>query len=617
MNTISTLLDSWQKQYSFLDVRGQMEQVHDLRDACAADLPNPGQFGVVANRPAAEQFLETQGQCHRACDALVLTTRDCHPGEWSCSLSVLFARAECPTMPSVGERSKRPATVETHEPPDRRHGSFLGLVAAMNKDLLTKMANDPAIYRQHLLIDRHGQAVPLGDVLDSWQKQDFEAIDGGWLRAMGRPAESGYSRAWLERCRGGSKTADLAVMVAYALAFAARPIRGIAAAADADQAALLRQAIERLLRLNGWLQEALTCRQWKVENFRTGSDLTIISSDAPTSYGFLIDFAICDELCHWQEGRGEELFGSVFSAMAKRRDALLVCAGNAGWMETWQARVRETVRDDPDWYFHAVCEPASWISPKHIEEQRRLLPPLAFDRLWANVWTSGSGDAIAPADIDRAVCESGPMSGSEEYDFWGGLDLSVTRDTSAFVVVGREHTTNHLRLALCRAWTPPRGGKIDLVGIQDAVAEARQRYNLRNVIYDVFQAELMRQQLERIGVRMQEISFSGKPAQEMASELIEVFSSGRITLYRDPALLSDLRRLRIREAPSGWRLAADRTSAGHADRAIALAMACWAARQEPYNVGPWIITEPDRRDLSLMHPDNIPEGVFLPEYRPW
>ena len=32
----------------------------------------------------------------------------------------------------------------------------------MNKDLLTKMANDPAIYRQHLLIDRLKKLERLG-----------------------------------------------------------------------------------------------------------------------------------------------------------------------------------------------------------------------------------------------------------------------------------------------------------------------------------------------------------------------------------------------------------------------------------------------------------------------
>jgi hypothetical protein len=35
-----------------------MKQVHDLRDARPADLPEPGQLGVVANRTATQQLLE-------------------------------------------------------------------------------------------------------------------------------------------------------------------------------------------------------------------------------------------------------------------------------------------------------------------------------------------------------------------------------------------------------------------------------------------------------------------------------------------------------------------------------------------------------------------------------
>ena len=39
---------------------------------------------------------------------------------------------------------------------------------------------------------------------------------------------------------------------------------------------------------------------------------------------------------------------------------------------------------------------------EQLAEQRRLLPTIAFDRLWLNSWTSGSGDAIDPGDLAAA-----------------------------------------------------------------------------------------------------------------------------------------------------------------------------------------------------------------------
>src|SRR5262245_54410716 len=93
----------------------------------------------------------------------------------------------------------------------------------------------PAEFRQSLLIDADGEAVPFRP--DPWQLRDFEALDAAWQKLAGFPIEGNpIRRAWQERPRGHSKTSDLAVMAAWALAFSPRPIRGIAAAASKDQA---------------------------------------------------------------------------------------------------------------------------------------------------------------------------------------------------------------------------------------------------------------------------------------------------------------------------------------------------------------------------------------------
>jgi hypothetical protein len=56
----------------------------------------------------------------------------------------------------------------------------------------------------------------------------------------------------------------------------------------------------------------------------------------------------------------------------------------------------------------------------------------------------------------------------------------------------------------------------------------------------------------------------------VADAMIEAFSSRKIDLYANSALLADLGRLRLKESPAGWRLDAPRTAAGHRDRATAL-----------------------------------------------
>src|SRR5262249_47244354 len=152
-----------------------------------------------------------------------------------------------------------------------------------------------------------------------------------WQKLAGFPIEGNpIRRAWQERPRGHSKTSDLAVMAAWALAFSPRPIKGIAAAASKDQAALIRDALSTLVRLNPSLA-ALDVQNWCIVNRNTGSQLEIMSSDVPTSWGQLPDFIIADEVCHWPDGKGEELWGSLFSSAAKRAHCLIVVITNAGF----------------------------------------------------------------------------------------------------------------------------------------------------------------------------------------------------------------------------------------------------------------------------------------------
>jgi FKBP-type peptidyl-prolyl cis-trans isomerase len=56
VNRIPPLLNSREEQDLFLEVGCQMKQAHDLRDARPADLAEPGQLGVVANRPVEVHY---------------------------------------------------------------------------------------------------------------------------------------------------------------------------------------------------------------------------------------------------------------------------------------------------------------------------------------------------------------------------------------------------------------------------------------------------------------------------------------------------------------------------------------------------------------------------------
>lgn len=118
-------------------------------------------------------------------------------------------------------------------------------------------------------------------------------------------------------------------MVCWALAFATRPLKGYAFAADRDQARLLRNAVDVLCRLNPWLAEIIDVQALLIVNIAQGhpgfgASLEVSASDVANSYGILPDLVICDEVTHWQ-GDGS-LWHSIISSAAKNANP--VCDGN-------------------------------------------------------------------------------------------------------------------------------------------------------------------------------------------------------------------------------------------------------------------------------------------------
>jgi phage terminase large subunit-like protein len=477
---------------------------------------------------------------------------------------------------------------------------------------LQQLQLSPQKFRDALRIDADGEAVPLGDVLDDWQRTDFEALDPAWQRLAGQDTD-GPKRAYLERPRGASKTTDLAVMVAWALFASRRQITGYAAAADKDQARLLRDAIEKLVRLNPWLAKILEVTAYFVSNVHTGSSLEILSADAPSSYGLTPDFVIVDELTHWPK---DDLWISLFSAVAKRRDAILVIISNAGYGqdESWQWDVRETARTSDDWYFNRLDRPASWITEKALEEQRRILPDIAYRRLWLNIWTTGSGDALSDGEIQRALTQSGPLSRPEKgWQYVAGLDLGLSRDKAALAVVGKhvgywrekrrrkrklpptqmamadlglidppdddpedvwEEGSNRLKLVRLEVWDPRDSatGKVDLEEIETTIAALDRVFQLQ-IGCDPWQAAYLIERLGKRGVPVEPVNFVAENLKGMCSAVLESFAESNIDLYNDPQLLQDLHNLRVEERSYGVRLVSPRGTSGHGDSATALAIA--------------------------------------------
>lgn len=487
---------------------------------------------------------------------------------------------------------------------------------------LRAMAQHPAAFRAGLRIDSDRGPIPLATIADPWQVADFEALDDAWRLVAGHAVQPAALRAYLERPRGHSKTSDLAVMATWALAFSRRRLAGVAAAADREQARLLRDAIARLVSVNPWLSGTLDVQAYRIINKRNESTLEILSSDAATSYGLTPDFVIVDELTHWTS---RELWDSLISAAAKRAHCLVLCISNAGWGDTWQWAAREAIRTDPRWYFSRLDGPkASWITADRLDEQQRLLPRIAYERLWLNRWTSGSGDALDEEVLRAALTMlAPPIEPSQGETYFAGLDLSTRQDATGLIILGRDdgwdeqlprqkrrlpttvaaladlgliehhepepevihHEGNgRLRLVHVALWEP-NGQRIDLTVVEKAIVEAHEHWGLSAMCADAWQAELLCQRLAAQGVPIQPVQGTATVAQETATALLNAFRARNIDLYPHAELLADLGNLRVVERTgiaAGFRLVSPRgneTGTRHGDLASALQLALLAANR--------------------------------------
>jgi len=471
----------------------------------------------------------------------------------------------------------------------------------IDQKTFARYARDPSAFRDDLLIDVDGTARKFGSVMDPWQREDFAALDPALKRCNGRSRAQAKLRAFLERGRGHSKTTDLAVVAVWAMAFAARPLRAYAFAVDKDQATLLKDAMATIVRLNPWLSSILDVQKNLVVNISeghpgNGSRLDIFTSDVASSYRIIADLLIADELCHWQ-GDGS-LWHSLISSAAKRRDCLMVVISNAGFADSWQWTVREAARTDPAWIFSRLDGPqASWLPPERLAEQRRMLPAVAYLRLWENQWSSGGGDALTPEDIAAAFQEHlQPMTGREpDHYFVAGLDLGLTRDCSAVVVlaVPKGGMAGRIRLAAARLWRPTLGKKIDLMEVERYILDLDQQYGLEFLAADPWQAESMMQRLEVDSGhrrRNQRRRWAAQPwvrsvpptapnLRAQATLVIESFQDCRCQLFPYEPLRRDLLKLRVEEKSYGCRLVSPHDGEGHGDSFSAFSLALLLAHE--------------------------------------
>jgi hypothetical protein len=487
-----------------------------------------------------------------------------------------------------------------------KHSSLQRAVSILCRDRQRAALSSPAAFRRSIILSP-GDDRPLGAALLPWQVADFQAMDAGWAALAGRAnalARPPIRRAYLERPRGHSKTTDTAVQIAWILFGAQRQIKGLAAAADLEQATLIHAAVKRLIQANDPVLNRLRCVEHAVRNRETGSELRIVSSDVRGSWGELPDFVVCDELCHW---RSPDLWQSLLSSAAKRPESVLIVLSNAGFGRGWQWDVREAARVDPVWHFSSLNGPqAPWITEESLAEQQRLLPPAVFARLWLNQWQHSDGGFVSLAEAEACRDESWTMQeqGRPKTSYVASIDYAEKTDLTVGCVCHREGDAIVVdRMDVVR---PAPGRPTQVRWVSDWMRDIAERFSSVRFILDEYQLLSVIQSLSD-SFAIERFSFSGGEGNHrIALGLRQLILERRIRWYPGcgaapgeenaqpvDSLEMELAALVVRQRSSGL-IRFDHIADGrqHDDRAFALGVACDGLLRENDDAFCWDITPP-------------------------
>lgn len=448
-------------------------------------------------------------------------------------------------------------------------------------------------YLNRVVIDSRPEPRRFGEVAEPWQWDRVNAILPAVEHVAGfRRDYSGPLNFYFGYAKGHDKTSFIARLFNWLLGYSRRRLKVYAAAADADQARLIRDAMASERLLNPWLKRRVQIMLKAA--WGSGGQLEILAADAASAQGKLPDVIVLDEVTHWHS---KDFFDALYSARNKRPECVTVVTTNAGIKGSWQWELREAARQSSNWLYFEQPERqqlASWMNADRIAEDRKLLTPTEADRLLDNRWID-PGEESGFCLLDEALaCRGGVGEGSKRSRYFAAVDYGPRRDRTALALLRRDGDGDPLALADLQCWHRP-GGEVQIEEVERWIEAVHATRPQTVFVFDEYQMLSTIQKYEKQGYRIERFAPRGGAANyELAANLRSLIASRRIrwgeftgpTLPHTTSPLpaadsfeSELSQLLLRVTPSGYRF--DHRSGKHDDRAVAVGMAALFAVSAP------------------------------------
>jgi phage terminase large subunit-like protein len=309
--------------------------------------------------------------------------------------------------------------------------------------------------------------------------------------------------------------------------------------------------------------------------------------------GWPISCLVLDEYAHHvspEDGEGghqtaERLWQAMVPATAQFREHARVLAlstpfGSTGTFSTLFQQASSGELPDATAFQLPTRAVNPTVDAAFLEREERRDPDGFAQEYGAQFLAGGA----AYLDLERAtIADRAELRPDDVTHCVAGLDPSFSSDPLGLSIVGRPHDPaqrNRLRLALTRAWAPPRK-KADSFeerraiedAVLDEVAAVCKRYRVWRVVTDQYMSRSVVDRLQRHGlaVRIETLTASSKT--EAFGELRARLYDQTLELYRDPDLLAELKRLRTKFSAGSSSVVTPRVGRSHCDQAVSLALA--------------------------------------------
>ncbi|MFC7737514.1 terminase large subunit [Roseomonas sp. GCM10028921] len=392
--------------------------------------------------------------------------------------------------------------------------------------------------------------------------------------------------------RGNGKT-SLAAPIALYLTFVDGEggAEGYAAAVTRDQARILFDTAREMVRRSPEFRRAVGVRAGANALYQehSASRLAPVSSDAKALDGLNVQVAVCDEIA---SHRTSEVYDVLLTAMGKRRHPLLLSISTATGNSTgigkqlwdYAARVLEGAQADERLFALVYTldeaddpwEEASWVKAnpswgqavqpdaiRAIMRQARNNPAqeAAAKTRHLNVWVGADEALFSTRAWQGCADPSLTPEQLEGRDCHLAVDLAATTDLTALALVfpstapdGRVHYDVLARCYLNEAavldarnasypgwaaegWlTVTPGNETDMRRVEEDIRSLAERFRIRSLAFDPWQARQMRQSLAADGLPVVEFHMRTANLSEPTKELGAAMLAERLRHDGNPVL---------------------------------------------------------------------------------